>query len=247
MTYCLSLLCREGIVFLSDTRTSAGAENLKVHSKMRIYDRPGDRLVCLLSAGNLSVTQTVCSFVEEDLAAGEHDSGHENLLNQHSLFTSARYVGNVIRRVAALDRAALLADGIGFDCNIILGGQIAGQRPGLFHIYPQGNSIHASPSAPFLQIGEAKYGKPILDRGFTHETGLAEGVKYGLISMDATLKSNVSVGTPVEVLCYRTDTLTAGKHVWIEDSDPYFSDLRDRWHKGVISLVQEIPVPRWAG
>lgn len=246
MTYCLSLLCREGIVFLSDTRTSAGAENLKVHSKMRIYDRPGDRLVCLLSAGNLSVTQTVCAFVEEDLAEGQRDSGHENLLNQPSLFTSARYVGDVIRKVAALDRAALIADGIGFDCSLILGGQIAGQQPQMFHIYPQGNAIHASESAPFLQIGETKYGKPILDRGFSYETGLAEAVKYGLISMDATVKSNVSVGTPVEILCYRTDTLTAGRHVWIEDHDPYFSDLRDRWHQGVIELVQEIPVPRWA-
>lgn len=241
MTYCLSLLCREGIVFLSDTRTSAGVENLKVHSKMRIYDRPGDRLLCILSAGNLSVTQTVCAFIEEDLA-----SGNENLLNQSSLFTSARYVGEIVRKVSALDREALRADGLGFDCNLILGGQIGDQEPRIFHVYPQGNSIQASQTAPFLQIGETKYGKPILDRAFTYETGLAEAVKFGLLSMDSTIKSNVSVGTPVEALCYRAGTLHAGQHVWIEDDDEYFSDLRNRWHQGMIKLVAEIPVPRWA-
>ena len=241
MTYCLSLQCFEGLVFLSDTRTSAGVDNITTHSKMWVYAEPGQRVLCLLTSGNLSITQSVIAFIERDLEKAKEDPSVHNLLDQPSLFENVHYLGQRVREVRRLHAEALDRAGISFNSNFILGGQIADQPPEIYQIYPEGNAIHASRDSPFLQIGELKYGKPILDRGFTFETPLAEAIKFGLLSLDATAKSNLSVGTPFELFSYRKDSLDARHRFKLEENDPYLSMVRERWQEGLIRLVRDIP------
>jgi putative proteasome-type protease len=241
MTYCLSLLCREGIVFISDSRTSAGVDNINIRPKMRIYAEEGDRVVCLMTSGNLSVTQSVVALIEQDASLAKRDPNHPNLLNRTTLFETTRYVGSKVREVARLDRAALEADGFGFNINLIVGGQIAGQAPEIHYVYPQGNSLQANIESPFLQIGESKYGKPILDRGFQYETKLLEAVKFGVLSMEATMKSNVSVGPPLDVFAYERDSLRVRYRCRIEEGDPYLKETQRRWGEGIVRLVGEMP------
>ena len=247
MTYCLSLLCRQGIVFLSDSRTSAGVDNITVHSKMRVYSEEGKRVICLMSSGNLSLTQTVTSLIEEDLLRGKSDVNVMHLLNQSTMFETSRYVGEKIRQVEAMDRAALQANGFSFNINILVGGQIAGLPPDIYHVYAQGNSIHASVDSPFLQIGEFKYGKPILDRGFTYETSLSEAVKFGVLSLEATMKSNVSVGTPFDIFCYEKDSLTVKYRYRMDDNDQYLENARRSWQDGLVRLVSALPKLKFPG
>lgn len=239
MTYCLSLHCREGLAFFSDSRTTAGVDNITIHPKMRVYERRGDRVLCLLSSGNLSVTQSVSTLIDRDLASAEANA--RSILNLPNLYETVRYVGDCIREVRKLDADALHKAGVDFNVNFLLGGQIAGQAPEIYQIYPAGNAIHASRESPFLQIGELKYGKPILDRGFTFETPLAEAVKYGLLSLDATAKSNLSVGTPFEMFCYPVDSFAAVHRRKFEENDPYLRTVRERWQEGLIHLVRDIP------
>ncbi len=237
MTYCLALRCHEGIAFFSDSRTSAGVDNITTHPKMRVFERRGDRVICLLTSGNLSISQSVVALIERDLADPERGS----LLDRTNLHETARYVGDRVREAARFDEEALRHAGLEFNVNFIVGGQIAGQPPQIFLVYPAGNFIHASRESPFLQIGELKYGKPLLDRGFTYETPLAEAVKYGLLSLDATATSNVAVGTPFEMLCYRTDSFEACHRRKFPDDDPYLRTVRERWQSGLIQLVRDIP------
>jgi putative proteasome-type protease len=243
MTYCLSLLCREGIVFLSDSRTSAGVDNITVHPKMRIYACEGDRVLCLLSSGNLSITQSVAALIEEDIANSGPEGSLPCLLNRETLFETVRYVGEKVRAVRALDGAAMREAGIEFNINLILGGQIGGQPPQIYRIYSPGNAIHASRESPFLQIGETKYGKPVLDRGFTFDKTLNEAVRYGILSLDATAKSNVSVGTPFEAFCYEADSLEVRRRAVLHDNDPWLRRIRETWDAGLIELVREMPSP----
>lgn len=237
MTYCLSLHCREGLAFFSDSRTSAGVDNITIHPKMRIFERKGDRVLCLLSSGNLSNTQAVIALIERDLAAAEGP----NILNQSNLHETARYVGERVREVRKLDAEPLHRAGVAFNINFLLGGQIAGQEPQIFQIYPEGNFIHASRESPFLQIGELKYGKPILDRGFSYDTPLCQAVKFGLLSLDSTARSNLSVGTPFEIFCYHRDALEVRHRLKLEDGDSYLRTVRERWQSGLIQLVRDIP------
>jgi putative proteasome-type protease len=241
MTYCLSLLCRDGIVCISDSRTSAGVDNITVQSKMRVFAEEGQRVLCLMTSGNLSLSQTVLSFIEEDLLRGKSEPDVAHLMNRATMFETARYVGQKVRQVAELDRAALESNGFSFNVNLLLAGQIRGLPPATFLIYPQGNSLHSTVSAPFLQIGEFKYGKPILDRGFTYHTRLTEAVKLGLLSMEATMKSNVSVGPPLDVLAIETDALVVRHRVRLEEHDEYLRDMRQRWSAGLVNLVAEMP------
>lgn len=241
MTYCLGMLCRSGAVFLSDSRTSAGMDNITLRSKMRIYEKPGDRVICILSSGNLSLTQATLAMLDEDLVLGDGDPKKKHIMNRQTVYETVRYVGSKVRAVEKRDRAALEADGFSFNINLIVGGQIAGMSPEIHLIYPQGNSIHATRDCPFLQIGEAKYGKPILDRGFTYETKLADAVKFGVVSLDATMKSNVSVGPPVDILCYRKDSLQANRRARLEQDDPYLEEIGRKWQDGIIQLVREMP------
>lgn len=241
MTYCLSLLCREGIVFMSDSRTSAGVDNINIRPKMRIYAEEGERVICLLSSGNLSLTQSVIALIEEDAMRGRKDSSHPTLMNQATLFETARYVGAKVRQVDAMDRAVLESNGFGFNINLLVGGQIKGLPPEIHYVYPQGNSLKANRESPFLQIGESKYGKPILDRGLTFETRLADAVKFGILSMEATMKSNVSVGPPIDVLAYRADSLRVENRCRIGEADSYLHTIRREWGEGIVRLVQAMP------
>jgi putative proteasome-type protease len=241
MTYCLSLHCDEGLVFLSDSRTSAGVDNIAVHSKMRVYGIKGQRVLCLLSSGNLSITQSVIALVDRDLEKAKDDPNIHTILNQQSFLETVHYVGQRIREVRRMEAEAFDRAGISFNCNFILGGQIATQPPEIYQIYPEGNAIHASSDSPFLQIGELKYGKPILDRGFSRQTSLGEAAKLGLLSLDATAKSNLSVGTPFEMFAYRVNSLEARHRMKFEENDPYLRMVRERWQEGLIQLVRDIP------
>ncbi|MDQ2919215.1 MAG: peptidase, partial [Verrucomicrobiota bacterium] len=241
MTYCLGMLSRTGAVFLSDSRTSAGMDNITMRSKMRIFEKPGERVICILSSGNLSLTQATLAMIDEDLMLGDGDPRKKTIMNRQTLYETVRYIGSKVRAVEKRDRAPLEADGFSFNINLIVGGQIAGMAPEVHLVYPQGNSIHATRESPFLQVGETKYGKPILDRGFNFETPLSEAVKFGLISLDATMKSNVSVGPPIDVLCYETDSLQANKRSRLDKDDPYLEEISRRWQDGIIKLVNELP------
>lgn len=247
MTYCLSLLCREGIVFISDSRTSAGVDNITVQPKMRVYAQKGDRVICLMTSGNLSITQTVYALIEKDLSLGSSDANQGTLLNQRSLFDTARYVGSKIRVVDKMDREALEANGFNFNINVIVGGQIAGQKPEIHYVYPQGNTLQASTTSPFLQIGEFKYGKPILDRGFHYETPLRDAVTFGMLSMEATVKSNVSVGPPIDVLAYESDSLEVKYRSRLEEGDAYFHEIQTKWGRGIVHLVETMPRMHFPG
>lgn len=240
MTYCLGMLCRNGTVFISDSRTSAGMDNITMRSKMRMFEKPGDRVICIMSSGNLSLTQATLALIDEDLllaSAGES----EHLMNRRTLYETVRYVGSKIREIEKRDRDSLEADGFDFNINLIVGGQIAGLAPEVHLIYPQGNSIHATTESPFLQIGETKYGKPILDRGFTYETDIMDALKFGIISLDATMKSNVSVGPPVDILCYRTDSLQANMKARLDEDDPYLQEISRKWQDGLVKLINQMP------
>jgi putative proteasome-type protease len=245
MTYCLSLLCRDGIVFLSDSRTSAGVDNITIQPKMRIYSAPRDRVICLMTSGNLSLTQSVYALIEEDLEFKETEPERGHLMNQKTLYETARYVGSKIRQVDRMDRVALEAAGFGFNINVLLGGQIGRQRHEIHSVYPQGNSLEASTASPFLQIGEFKYGKPVLDRGFQYETKLADAVKFGMLSMEATVKSNVSVGPPIDLFAYERDSLEVKYRCRIEESDSYFLDIQSKWSEGIVKLVEAMPKLRF--
>jgi putative proteasome-type protease len=242
MTYCLGMFCREGLVFLSDSRTSAGMDNITMRSKMRLYEKPGDRVICILSSGNLSLTQGTIALIDDDLHLGNDEPERENILNRPTLFETVRYIGTKVREVERRDRAALEADGYSFNIRLIVGGQIAGLAPEVHMIYPQGNSIFASPESPFLQIGEFKYGKPILDRGFTYETGLMAALKFGIISLDATMKSNVAVGPPIDIFCYENDSLRVSQRARLTEDDPYLQEIARKWQDGVVKLINEMPV-----
>lgn len=246
MTYCLSLLCREGIVFLSDSRTSAGVDNITIHPKMRVYSQEGRRVICLMSSGNLSLTQTISALIDEDLLRGKVETDVPNLLNQPTLFETARYVGAKIRQVEKMDRDALEADGFKFNINVLVGGQIAGLPHQAYLVYPQGNAIHTDIESPFLQIGEFKYGKPILDRGFSHGMSLGEALKFGVLSLESTMKSNVSVGTPFDIFCYEKDSLVVKYRFRLEDTDDYLKEIREKWQTGIVKLVAEMPALKFA-
>src|ERR1700676_2969075 len=225
MTYCLGMLCRSGAVFLSDSRTSAGMDNITMRSKMRIFEKPGDRVICVMSSGNLSLTQGTLALIDEDVLLGGTDVNREHIMNRQTLYETVRYIGSKVREVEKRDRAALEADGFDFNIHLIVGGQIAGFAPEVHLVYPQGNSIHATRDCPFLQIGERKYGKPILDRGFSYETNLADAVKVGIISIDATMKSNVGVGPPIDILCYELDSLRSHMRARLDEDDPYLQEI----------------------
>jgi putative proteasome-type protease len=237
------MICRAGAVFLSDSRTSAGMDNITMSSKMRVYEKPGDRVICILSSGNLSLTQATVALIDEDIYLGKDDPARAQLTNRKTLYETVRYIGSKVREVEKRDRESLETDGFDFNIHLIVGGQIAGFPPEVHLIYPQGNSIHATRDCPFLQIGERKYGKPILDRGFNYETGLADAVKVGIISIDSTMTSNVAVGPPIDILSYEKDSLMAKHRAHLEEDDPYLQTISQRWQDGIVKLVNEMPAP----
>lgn len=227
MTYCVALRLDRGIVFAADTRTNAGVDNVAQYRKLHSWRQPGDRVVVLLSAGNLAVTQSVVSHLNEQLATA--DNAGPTLFTVPSMFRAARLVGDAVREVRRLDGAALEMSKAGFSASFILGGQIGAERPRLFQIYSEGNFIEATDDTPFLQIGEHKYGKPILDRIARPEMGLGDAAKLMLLSYDSTLRSNLSVGMPIDLLIYERDSLDVRREKRIGQNDEYFNKLSASW------------------
>jgi len=243
MTYCVALYLRDGLVLLSDTRTSAGVDNISVFSKMHIFQIPDERFLVLMTAGNLAVTQAVVNLLHEGIETGEH---LETLYSTPTMFRSAQLVGEAVRRVYRTDGAALQAQNIPFEVSVLLGGQLRGRNLRLFEIYAAGNFIEATPDTPFLQIGEHKYGKPILDRAMDYDTDLYDGVKLVLVSMDSTLRSNLTVGLPIDLLVYRRNGMRAELKRRIAEDDAYFAMIRTRWSEALRDAYRAMPRPEWA-
>jgi putative proteasome-type protease len=226
MTYCVALRLDRGLVFAADTRTSAGTANVAQYRKLHYWRKTGERVLVLLSAGNLSVTQSVVSLLNEQL---ELEPEQANLLTVPSLYRAARLVGDAVREVRRVDGAALEDTNSGFNATFILGGQIGSEAPRLFLLYPEGNFIEATDDTPFFQIGEHKYGKPILDRVTQPSMRLGEAAKMVLLSFDSTLRSNLSVGLPIDLLIYERDSLDVRREKRIEQADEYFRKLSAAW------------------
>lgn len=242
MTYCVGILVRDGLVMIADTRTNAGVDNIAIFRKLHLFEVPGERIITLATAGNLSASQSVMSLLADGIE--DPESGEvETLLTAPSMFKAAGLVGRAIRRVYAIDGAEMEKRSMSFDVTMLLGGQISQGPMRLYQIYSAGNAIEATLDTPFLQIGEPKYGKPILDRAIAHTTSLVEALKLGLISMDSTLKSNLGVGLPIDVVVAKRDALKAGVKYRIQEDEPYFRDLRERWSAALRAAHQAIPHP----
>ena len=242
MTYCCGILVRDGLVMIADTRTNAGLDNVSTFRKLHIYAEPGDRVIALASSGNLSLSQTVRSTLTEGVENPE--TGEiETLLNSPTMFQAAQRIGRVIRKLQAVEGKALAAAEVDHDVAFLLGGQIKGGRVRLFMIYSAGNFIECTTDTPYLQIGEHKYGKPVLDRAVSFDTDIYDALKLGLISMDSTMRSNLGVGLPIDILVLRRDTCDAELSYRIGPDEPYFQDLRERWSAALRAAHMDIPRP----
>lgn len=243
MTYCVGILVRDGLVMIADTRTNAGVDNISVFRKLHIFEEPGTHVFALATAGNLAVSQSVLALLTEGLpnpATGETDL----LTTTPSMFKAAQLIGRAIREVHRVDGISPeQAQSGAFDVTMLLGGQVAGGRLRLFMIYSAGNFIEATSDTPYLQIGEHKYGKPILDRSVTDQTDLDEALKLGLISMDSTIRSNLSVGLPIDLAIIHRDAIRTDLNYRIDENEPYFRDLREQWSAALREAHQSIPIP----
>jgi putative proteasome-type protease len=225
----------------SDSRTNAGYDQVNVCRKMHTFVQEGDRVLVVLTSGSLSLTQSVITLLRRDFDRGT------GLASAPGLYDAARVVGEQVRRVAELDRATLERDHYHFNVHILLGGQVRGESPQLYLIYPQGNPLSATEDSPYLQIGECKYGRPILDRGIRYDrTTLEEGAKYALISLDSTMRSNVTVGPPIDLLLYATDELRISRHRRFDAQDPDLREIRAQWEQALRKGVLELPEIRFA-
>lgn len=227
MTYCVGLMLDQGIAFMSDTRTNAGLDNISTYRKMSIWETPGERVITMMAAGNLATTQAVVSLLNERTKAVEERE--PSLLEVPSMFQAARLVSETLREVIERQADAGQRADASFNATLILGGQIKGSPPRLFLIYPEGNFIEAGEDTPFFQIGEMKYGRPILVRAYDPAMAFEEAVKLLLVSFDSTLKANLTVGAPFDFHLYETDSLRTGKTGRIELDDPYFQKIRAGW------------------
>jgi putative proteasome-type protease len=247
MTYCVAMRLQAGLVFLSDSRTNAGMDQISTFRKMAVYEKPGERVLVLLSAGNLAITQSVKQLLADETI--EVPGGEPiNLWTATTMFDVARILGSAVRRVHARDAEALKQHGIDFNCSFIIGGQIGKETPRLFNVYAAGNFVEAGiDGVCYFQIGESKYGKPVIDRVVTPATPLKEAAKCALISMDSTLKSNLSVGLPLDLLIYETDALKVEKLINIDETNAYFRMIRSTWGQRLRQVFDSIPDPTWNG
>jgi putative proteasome-type protease len=240
MTYCLGIKTREGLVLASDSRSNAGMDQINVCRKMHTFVHPGERLFALLTSGSLSCSQSVITLLGREFEQGL------GLASVETFYDAARVVGEQIRRVAQLDRLALEHDKFSFNVHVLLAGQIRGQPHELYLIYPQGNPLRATEDSPYLQIGECKYGRPILDRGVRHDqTTLEDAARYALISLDSTMRSNVTVGPPIDLLVYARDDLKVTRYRKFVDKDPDLLAVQTQWEQALRKAVQELPPIRF--
>lgn len=244
MTYCVGIKLDAGLVFLSDSRTNAGLDQISTFRKMMVYERQGDRFMVLLSAGNLSISQSVREMLQVEKL--DHGTGVPlTIWNATSMFDATRVLGSTVRRVYDQDGPALKNSGIEFNASFIFGGQIGNEAMRLFLVYSAGNFIEATKETCYFQIGESKYGKPVLDRMLTPATPLDEAAKCALVSMDSTLKSNLSVGPPLDLLVYEAKALRSDKIVCIDDHNPYFQMIRTTWGQKLRQVFESIDDPHW--
>lgn len=239
MTYCVAINLNEGLVFASDSRTNAGLDHVSVYSKMHSFAWPGDRMFALLSAGNLATTQSVVKRLKTDTQIVG-----TSFLTVPNMTAAADYVGAVS---AEVQRQQGSRDSLNtnFEATFLLGGQIGNAPPELFMIYPQGNYIHESFEHPFLQVGETKYGKPILDRVIQRSTSLELAARCALVSLNSTLRSNLTVGPPLELLIYRRDSLVEGQRLYLLEEDPYYREMAERWNEGLLTALGNLPKFAW--
>ena len=240
MTYCVAMKLDSGMVFASDTRTNAGVDNISRVDKMHVFAKPGDRVIVALSAGNLSITQNAINQIER---TAKETPDTPNIYSVTSMYDAAELVGNTLRDVRQREGEYLRQQNIDSSASFIVGGQIAGEAPRLFLIYSEGNFIESSSEAPFFQNGEIKYGKPVIDRVISPSLSLAEAIKLTLVSFDSTMRSNISVGLPIDLLVYPVDSLDAAGQYRIEENDPYFRELGTLWNEGLKRAFTSIPVP----
>ena len=242
MTYCCGILVRDGLVMFADTRTNAGVDNISTFRKLHVFSQPGERIMAIATSGNLSISQSVVSMLREgweNPETGETDT----LMNARTMFQAAQSVGRAIRKILADEGPALTASDVKIDVSFLFGGQIKGERLRLFLLYAAGNFIECTTDTPYLQIGEHKYGKPVLDRAITYSSDIYDALKIGLVSVDSTMRSNLSVGLPLDILVARRDECRAELEYRIEPGEPYFHDLRERWSAALRAAHANIPRP----
>jgi putative proteasome-type protease len=242
MTYCVGVLLKDGIVLASDSRTHAGVDNFAKFSKMTVFERAGDRVLILLSSGNLAGTQAVISVLKQ---RSDVTDGPPNLWTARTMFDVVVLVSDAVRDIERRDAPFLEGGPIRFNASFIVGGQLKGEPPRLFRVYAEGNFIEAGADTPFLQTGEAKYGKPIIDRVLAPTTTLADATKCVLVSFDSTMRSNMSVGMPIDLVCYERDSLEIRMRRRFDQGDAYFTALSASWSEGVRKVFRELPELEW--
>jgi putative proteasome-type protease len=242
MTYCLAIKVDKGLVFASDSRTNAGVDYVTTYSKMHRFVWPGEMACVLLTSGNLATSQAVVNAVNHDL---EDPEAEFSLRMADYVHEAAHYIGELSKTEQEQHRDALKKSGSNVEASFILGGQIAGREPEIYMIYPQGNYISASPETPFLQIGEAKYGKPILDRIISADTSLEDAARCALVSLDSTMRSNISVGPPLELAIYTNDSLGAPRHQTLAMTSPLYRQLQKNWNEGLQRAFNRLPRFDW--
>lgn len=242
MTYCVGVLLRAGLVCASDSRTNAGVDNVSSFRKMKVFERPGDRVIVIMTSGNLSVTQNVINQLE---LWGKKNDGSPTVWNVQSMMEVAGLVGDSLREVRRRDLPYLQQNNIDSSAALIVGGQIRGEPMRLFLVYSEGNFIESTPETPFFQIGETKYGKPIIDRVITPESSLVEAEKCILVSFDSTMRSNISVGLPIDMLVCESDALKVRFQKRIQETDAYYNLIHTRWGEGLKHLFTQLPDPQW--
>ena len=242
MTYCVGILLESGMVFASDSRTNAGVDNVSSFRKMKVFERPGDRAIAVMTSGNLSVTQNALNLLE---LPSRRDDPRGNIWAAESLFDVASLLGENLREVRKRDGDYMQKNNIDASASFIIGGQIKGEPMRLFLLYSEGNFIEATPDTPFFQIGETKYGRPIIDRVIKPNSSMMEAAKCVLVSFDSTMRSNVSVGLPIDMVMYERDQLKFSLQRRITESDAYFSMIHTQWGEGLRRVFSQLPDPQW--
>lgn len=242
MTYCVGLLLNEGLVFASDTRTNAGVDQVAIVPKMHVFEVKSKRVIVLLTAGNLAITQSVVNALKANtLKKGKV----KHINNAASMFDVAELVGEEMRLSYERDAKHLKSQNIEFNATILVGGQIKGEKPRLFNVYAAGNFIETCPETPYFQIGETKYGKPIIDRVVKHDSKMMDAVKCLLVSFDSTIRSNISVAAPIDLLLYKVNSFSSKNRKRILDNDEYFNQLRQEWSSGLKKVFSGLKNPKW--
>ena len=242
MTYCVAMSLDAGMIFASDSRTNAGVDHIARFSKMRVFARDADRVVVMLSSGNLSLTQNSINVLEQQ--ARDPEAG-QSVWTATSMFDVARLLGDALRQVKERDGRYLAQNNIDASANFILGGQVQGEAPRLFEVYSEGNFIEATPDTCYFQIGESKYGKPVIDRVVHRGTSLLDATKCTIVSFDSTMRSNISVGLPIDLLVYETGSLKIRLQRRIQEFDPYFQLIHHQWGEGLRRVFAQLPDPDW--